>query len=624
MPGPFVRHNNSTIQIDLTQTTLFMDPQNTVMRLLVTAMALLSSPGLQAQMVVENFNGTPTQNEINSFKSFIQSVSPGTGGNLNPANNWAQHKSGQNTRAMVLVYEISGDLGILDRMIEYCDVLLSTRNDLAPSPVGQYVIWTGHVEPVWPNSSTQPIGTGGEQGDPVGHLASCARLILQTPSIWNTNVRTGDPKGYGSTYLARATRFVQEAEHTMDSHILSELLDLTNQNRMYWKSGNPYMTGTVPWNQQVMFTYAFQNLAAAHSILNDNAAKVLRYDAIVRACMDWFFSGEPGTAQPYTDSKGNTAYLWSYRPPTGREDWSHSNLDIQGIYRAYAAGKYGVTDAKMLPLANTFMDVFRRGPNDYAGRVDGTDGTGNSSPTTYVRPGWYVAALFRPADYNTIVSEDLTAGGSTGDVTRFSYFLWIKHKLNAPVTLYQGCNYGGWSVSFSTGSYTLSTMQARGVRNDDASSIKIKSGYTATLYSNDNYTGSSMVLSGNDVCFTDNNFNDRVSSMKINPTGTTQNLLTAEAMVINGSEPNYTLNSYPNPAARGKVTILYTIREPGHVKITVYALNGIELTPLVSEHKHAGTFHVTWDASDIPKGIYVVKMLSGGYNLKITKVVLKE
>jgi hypothetical protein len=63
-------------------------------------------------------------------------------------------------------------------MIRFCDAVLSERKDLAPSPIGQHKIWTGRVDPVWPNTLTAPIGTGGEQGDPVGHLASCAYLIL--------------------------------------------------------------------------------------------------------------------------------------------------------------------------------------------------------------------------------------------------------------------------------------------------------------------------------------------------------------------------------------------------------------------------------------------------------------
>ena len=398
-------------------------------RLGLGVLALVCSvPPAQAQMRVQTFDTLPTQSEIDSFKAYILTVQPGTGGNLSPKNDWTQHQSSQRTRAMGLMYEMTRDLDILDRMIHFCDAIPGQRNDVAPPPLGQNVIWTGGIDPVWQNSNTAPIGTGGEQGDPPGHLANCARMILETPAIWDQAVRIGDPKGYGATYLARARRFIQEAEIAVDGHILSDLLDLSRGNRMYWRVGNPYQTGTVPWNQVVMFTYAFQNLAVCHQILGDDPARATRYDAIVKANMDWFFSGEMGTARPYTNARGNTAYLWAYKVPSGSEDWSHSNLDIQGIYFAYRSGRYGITDAQMIPLANTMLDVIRRGFNDYAGRVNGTDGTGNSAPTSHVRPGWYMAALFRPSAYCDIMSDDLTLGGTTTDVTRFSFFLWVKHQ----------------------------------------------------------------------------------------------------------------------------------------------------------------------------------------------------
>jgi len=398
------------------------------LRMALVAACLAAAPA-RAQMRVESFTVRPTTGEIDSFKSYIAGVTPNPNGNLAPTkNDWAQHASGQRTKAMGLLYEMTRDQDILDRMIYFCDAVLSQRNDRAAAPVGQHVIWTGRIDPVWPNSTTAPIGTGGEQGDPLGHLGYCARLILETPAIWSANVRIGDPRGYGATYLARARTFVAEADYSMDRHLLSDLLDLSHQNRLYWKAGNPYMTGTVPWNQVVMFTYAFQELAAAHFVLNDDPARASKYEAIVKANMDWFFSGETGCARPYTNAKGTTAYLWAYKVPNGTEDWSHGNLDVQGVYRAYMSGRYGITSAQMTPLANTLYDVIRRGANDYAGRVDGTDGSGNSGPTTNVRPGWYVTTLFRPAIYTDIVTDDLTVGGTTTDITRFSYFLWVKHK----------------------------------------------------------------------------------------------------------------------------------------------------------------------------------------------------
>src|SRR5262249_55634250 len=149
-----------------------------------------------------------------------------------------------------------------DQMIHFCDTVLSERNDLAPSPVGQYVIWTGRIDPAWPNNvTTTPIGTGGEQGDPVGHLGNCARLILKTPSIWSATVPIGDPNGYGPSYPAREKTFVAGADAAIDGHILKSLLALSHQNRQYFSTAGPYQPGNaVPWNQQMMFNYGFQNL----------------------------------------------------------------------------------------------------------------------------------------------------------------------------------------------------------------------------------------------------------------------------------------------------------------------------------------------------------------------------
>jgi hypothetical protein len=388
-------------------------------------LTILAAVSARADMRVESFASAPTADELASFKSEISALEPGTGGNLMPRNDWAQHASGQRTRAMGLIYEMTHDQAILDRMIVFCDAVLAARNDLAPAPTGQHTLWTGNIEPAWPNNTDAPIATAGEQGDPIGHLGYCARLILETPAVWSSAVAVGDPHGYGGTYRARAQRFVDEADRALDEHMLAELLDLSNQNRMYWGEDSP-ASGSVPWNQQMMFNYALQNLAGAHRILDDDPARAARYDAIVQASVDWFFSGEPGSASRHTNQAGRTVYVWAYRPPSGVEDWSHANLDVQGLYRAYQSGRYGISEAQMTPLANTLLDVIRRGPGDYAGRVDGTDGGGNSAPTTTVRPGWYVAALFRPDDYVTIVSEDLSEGGSTRDITRFAYYLWVK------------------------------------------------------------------------------------------------------------------------------------------------------------------------------------------------------
>ncbi|HZY63993.1 MAG TPA: chitobiase/beta-hexosaminidase C-terminal domain-containing protein [Edaphobacter sp.] len=447
--------------------------------------------GAQTSMSVDSFDGPVTSNELNSFKAYVTAQTPAAN---NIGNNWAQGHSGEQTKAMGLVYEISHDTGVLDQMIRFCDAVLSERNDLAPSPTGQYVIWTGRIDPVWPNDvSTTPIGTGGEQGDPVGHLGNCARLILQTPSIWNNTVPIGDPDGYGATYLARAKTYVQGADTAIDGHILKSLLDLSHSDHYYFSSAGPYKPGQpVPWNQVMMFNYGFQNLAIAHDILGDDPTRAAHYHQMVQDNINWFFTSG---VTSYTDSAGNTAYNWGYAMPnTTGEDSNHGSLDVNGFYRAYMTGEYGITAAMLTPFGNTFVDNMILGPKDYAGRIDGTSGSGNSASTTYIRSGWLLTADFLPDQYESMMAADFTPGGTTTSIDLFSRFLWLKNKRYQSFTFSaspasQTAGQGGsttYSASVSaqgsfTGTVNLSVSGLPGGATASFSPAVISGGGSSTL-----------------------------------------------------------------------------------------------------------------------------------------------
>ncbi|MET9401677.1 hypothetical protein [Kitasatospora sp. NPDC002965] len=378
-------------------------------------------------LTFSSLDGPVTKAEIESFRAYALTLAPAPN---NIRNQWAQGHSGEDTKAMGLVYEVSADRAVLDRMIVFCDAVLSERNDLAAKPVGQHVLWTGKVDPAWPNDvSAAPVGTGGEQGDPVGHLAYCAQLVLRTPALWQTKVPDHDPHGYGATYLDRAKRFVKEADTAVDRHILGRLLDVSKGDRQYFAADSPYKGGKpVPWNQQMMFDYAFQNLAVAHQLLGDDAKRVARYDRLVQASVDWFFA----EARSYRDPAGKTAYDWVYAAQTrDKEDNNHGSLDCAGLYRAYLSGRYGITAQQLAPLANTFVDVMSTGSGHYAGRVDGTDGTGNSAPTSYVRSGWLLTAEFRPDAYDKLMKANFPKRTTTA-ADQFSRALMLKSRLNKP------------------------------------------------------------------------------------------------------------------------------------------------------------------------------------------------
>ena len=91
---------------------------------------------------------------------------------------------------------------------------------------------------------------------------------------------------------------------------------------------------------------------------------------------------------------------------------------------------------------------------------------------------------------------------------------------NIRVKLFQDCNYDGWLAAFEMGSYTTSDIIAAGGWNNDASSLTIEPGYKATFYSNDNFTGATLVKTADDSCLVDEGWNDQISSMivDIDPT----------------------------------------------------------------------------------------------------------
>jgi hypothetical protein len=198
-------------------------------------------------------------------------------------------------------------------------------------------------------------------------------------------VLAGDPHRFGGTYLARARTYVRQADFAVDGHILNGLLDLSRSNYQYLSVASSYKGGTpVPWNQLMMLNYGFQMLATAHSLLHDNPERAARYHRIVADNIDWFFTEG---VQKITTKQERPAYNWIYALPSkGGEDCVHARM--AGLYLAYLDGSYPVDRAEMTALANTFTGIITLAPGSYAGRVDGTSGTGHPASTSKVKTGF--------------------------------------------------------------------------------------------------------------------------------------------------------------------------------------------------------------------------------------------
>ena len=81
-----------------------------------------------------------------------------------------------------------------------------------------------------------------------------------------------------------------------------------------------------------------------------------------------------------------------------------------------------------------------------------------------------------------------------------------------------------------------------------------------------------------------------------------------------GNPDKFELNqNYPNPF-NPSTQLSYDLKTDGNVKLTVFNLVGQSVRVLVDGYQTAGYYEVTFDANDLPAGIYLYKLQVGDYS----------
>jgi hypothetical protein len=83
--------------------------------------------------------------------------------------------------------------------------------------------------------------------------------------------------------------------------------------------------------------------------------------------------------------------------------------------------------------------------------------------------------------------------------------------------------------------------------------------------------------------------------------------------------------NYPNPFNSSSV-IKYSLPQSSNVVIKVFDILGNEIETLVNEEKSVGTYEVTWNATNLPSGVYLARIeansSSGKTESKVIKIVV--
>ncbi|HEY8894948.1 MAG TPA: Ig-like domain-containing protein [Niastella sp.] len=211
----------------------------------------------------------------------------------------------------------------------------------------------------------------------------------------------------------------------------------------------------------------------------------------------------------YTSFTANTACLVSY----ALND-STSSLRIRSL----------TNQAPSVSFAKPLAGAMFLAPATVAITVNAADADGTISKVEFYNGGTKLGeATTAPYSYNwssvatgsytiTAVATDDRGGQSSASVA-----ITVT---NVPVaTVYKNCSYGGYAVGLLPGNYTLGQLQALGVLNDDISSLRVSSGYQVELFADNNFSGTSVIITADNTCLTANSFNDLTSSLKVSAVG---------------------------------------------------------------------------------------------------------
>ena len=232
----------------------------------------------------------------------------------------------------------------------------------------------------------------------------------------------------------------------------------------------------------------------------------------------WSAQNSSDAQKSYFSSKVSDIANHNYGVPTfvgeftcfeQAEGWkaAMSTFNSQGWH--WTTWSYKVT-------GNSSWGIYNHNPEKVDIYNDSADTIKNKWSAVGTANGWKndkIYNLVKPYLSGTVTST----GGSTTDDSD-------NNSTSGVATLYEHSNYGGLAVSLEEGAYDYKDILAKGIVNDQISSLRVSDGYKVTIYDDEGFKGKSKEFTS-DASYVGDEMNDKTSSIKIekinNQTSTT-------------------------------------------------------------------------------------------------------
>jgi hypothetical protein len=180
-----------------------------------------------------------------------------------------------------------------------------------------------------------------------------------------------------------------------------------------------------------------------------------------------------------------------------------------------------------------------------------------------------------------------------------------------------------WIFTMSDALTTASDSYVKLINNAQWYNVFWQIGSSATLGSNSTFSGNLIALSSiiaNDAASINGRLLARTDSVSLH-NNTIGGVLVVTTVRSENVPNGFTLSqNYPNPF-NPSTTFRYSIPNKSKVIIKVYNILGNETKTLVNEEKPAGKYELTWNAANLPSGVYFYRIQAGSF-VETKKMVL--